>query len=178
MMEKVTNLSVSKLEKSRFIQPLRLHYTQNEIEKVWDMGSSHESVAIVIYNTSKETFVMVKQLRPAVLFAEVTSGCTVEDLDKVNAILKDLPNDIGRKGITLELCAGIVDKAKSLSQIGHLAINILGSLFINSNMPKLRIIFKIGLKRVLTWNQAQHKKDLIQIMQINIIYFLVHLDVG
>lgn len=116
-MENVTNLSVTNLDKSRFIKPLRLNYTQNGIKKVWDMGTSHESVAIVIYNLSNKSFVLVKQLRPAVLFNEVTSGSAVEDLDKVNAMLKDLPEDIGKKGITLELCAGIVDKAKSLSQI-------------------------------------------------------------
>ena len=115
-MENVTSLSVTKLDKSRFIKPLRLNYTQNGIEKVWDMGASHESVAIVIFNKSKKSFILVKQLRPAVLYNEVIPS-DIEDLDKVNDILKDLPEDIGKKGITLELCAGIVDKAKSLSQI-------------------------------------------------------------
>ena len=88
-METVTEVSVSKLESSRYMKPLRLHYTQNGIAKMWDLGMSAPSVAVVIYNKSRKTLVLVKQLRPAVLFAEIlnNSYANADDLEKLNQLL-------------------------------------------------------------------------------------------
>ena len=88
-METVTEVSVSKLESSRYMKPLRLHYTQNGIAKMWDLGMSAPSVAVVIYNKSRKTLVLVKQLRPAVLFAEILndSYANADDLEKLNQLL-------------------------------------------------------------------------------------------
>ena len=81
---------------------------------------SHPSVAVVIFNKSRQTLVLVKQLRPAVLFAEVMSGkkADLADLSPINSLLTEVEPDVIKKGITLELCAGIVDKeGKSLAEI-------------------------------------------------------------
>merc|ERR1739848_152445 len=71
-----------------------------------------------------KTLVLVKQLRPAVLFTELMKDAsidtvdTVDTIDKANEFLKDVSDDVGKRGITLELCAGIVDKqGKSLAEI-------------------------------------------------------------
>ena len=68
-MEKVTNVRVEPCESSRFIRPLRLRYTQDEREKVWDVVVCHASVYVLIYNTTRKKLVFVKQFRPAVYFS-------------------------------------------------------------------------------------------------------------
>jgi len=82
------------LKDSKFITPVRIFYTQNEKEKSWEAIKTHHSVAILLYHKQKDAFLLVKQLRIATM----------------------LNNDI-KDGYTYELCAGIVDKDKSLTQI-------------------------------------------------------------
>jgi len=82
------------LQNARFITPVRLFYTQSGKEKSWEAIESHNSVAILLYHREKEAFVLVKQLR-----------------------ITTLLNNDETDGYTYELCAGIVDKEKSLAQI-------------------------------------------------------------
>merc|ERR1719233_169642 len=74
---------------------------------------THNSVAIVIFNRTTHKFVFVKQFRPAVFMnrATVITGKTINSGDKVdtNAVK-------GEEGITMELCAGIIDKNISLEE--------------------------------------------------------------
>lgn len=89
------------------MKPFRLFYIQNGKEKNWDLLKVHDSVSIVIFNTSLKKLVFVKQFRPAVYHEIVTSsGGSIENLDLVK-----FPPKIG---VTLELCGGMVDK-KNLS---------------------------------------------------------------
>ena len=75
----------------------------------------------MIFNRTRQTLVLVKQFRPAVFFSELMSrrSKAVEAEDLTQVVLDDyVDQDVIQKGITLELCAGIVDKAgKSLSEI-------------------------------------------------------------
>merc|ERR1719233_2401343 len=77
---------------------------------------THNSVAIVIFNKTTHKFVFVKQFRPAVFMnrATVITGKTINSGDKVdtNAVK-------GEEGITMELCAGIIDKNISLEEIAR-----------------------------------------------------------
>ncbi len=82
------------LQDSRFITPIRIHYTQNGQQRSWEAVRSHDSVAILLYHKDKDAFVLVKQLRVTTLL-----------------------NDPEGEGHTYELCAGIVDKPVSLQQI-------------------------------------------------------------
>ncbi|CAH1957023.1 unnamed protein product [Acanthoscelides obtectus] len=104
-MDKVSNIVIKSLEQSKYIKPLTMHFTQNGTNRTWDILSVHDSVAIVIYNITRNVLVLVKQFRPAVYF-----GCLAEEDRKVGATVdtQKYPPEIG---ITLELCAGIVDKA-------------------------------------------------------------------
>ena len=63
-------------------------------EKSWELISSHDSVAILLYHKDKKEFIFVKQFR-APLYT----------VDKI--------------GMSIELCAGLVDKGCSLSQIAQ-----------------------------------------------------------
>ncbi|WP_457747020.1 NUDIX hydrolase [Sulfurimonas sp.] len=78
--------SIQELKNPSYIQPIEINYTQNGIHKRWEAVISHDSVSILLYHKEKNAFIVVKQLRPAVL----------------NANKHD--------GYMYELCAGIIDK--------------------------------------------------------------------
>ena len=74
------------LYEGKFVKASLARYTQNGKERDWEVVEAHDSVAILIYHREHRSFVLVRQFRPAVY-----------------ANNKD--------GMTLELCAGMVDKA-------------------------------------------------------------------
>jgi UDP-sugar diphosphatase len=79
---------ISELENPKFIKPMRINYTYNGENKIWEAVESHDSVSIILYNTDKDAFVIVKQMRIPVL------------------------NSNKKNGEMHELCAGLVDKDK------------------------------------------------------------------
>lgn len=90
----ITNVTIIACEESDYVKPKRICYSQTGVSKVWDMVEVHDSVAILLYHEERESLIVVRQFRPPVY-------------------LKN--ND----GYTYELCAGIVDKEKSLVEIAH-----------------------------------------------------------
>ncbi|MDD2791303.1 MAG: NUDIX hydrolase [Sulfurimonas sp.] len=84
---------VTNLSDPNYIKPVKIHYTQKEVQKTWEAVISHDSVAILLWHSEKEAFITVKQLRVTVL-----------NTHKID-------------GYTYELCAGIVDKDASKVQI-------------------------------------------------------------
>jgi len=94
MENKIENFKLSPLTNAKFISTSLATYSQNGIKKDWEIVQAHDSVAILIYHKEKNSFILVKQFRPAVYLNN---------------------ND----GITVELCAGIVDKELSLLQIAQ-----------------------------------------------------------
>ncbi|GHV59784.1 NUDIX domain-containing protein [Campylobacterota bacterium] len=87
----IDNVRLVPLENPRFVKPVKMLYTEDGVEKSWELVQAHDSVAALIYNRDAETFVLVKQFRPPIF----------------------LHNS---NGYTYELCAGILDKDKSLEQ--------------------------------------------------------------
>ncbi len=92
MHSKIENFILKPLVDPKFISTALARYDQNGISKSWEIVKAHDSVAILIYHVGKDAFILVEQFRPAVY----------------------MNND---NGMTVELCAGIVDKALSLKQI-------------------------------------------------------------
>jgi UDP-sugar diphosphatase len=92
-MDKIT--AIEALENPNFIKPILINYTQKGVEKKWEAVLSHNSVAILLYHKNKQSFVIVKQLRPPVF-----------NIDN---------ND----GYMHELCAGIIDKKLSDKEIAR-----------------------------------------------------------
>ena len=92
MNKNIKNFKLNPLEDPKFVLASLASYEQNEVKKTWEIVNAHDSVAVLIYHTDKDAFVLVKQFRPAVY----------------------LNND---NGMTVELCAGIVDKELSLEEI-------------------------------------------------------------
>ena len=87
-------IKIDELKESDYVKPKRVFYKQNGTLKSWDMVETFDSVAILIYHTQKDAFVLVKQFRPAVYFKN-------------------------GDGFTHELCAGIIDKKKTNLQIAQ-----------------------------------------------------------
>jgi UDP-sugar diphosphatase len=79
-------------ENPQYIKPQKLIFEKDGVRRDWEVADVHDSVSILLYHKQRESFVLVRQFRPAVY-------------------LKN--ND----GYTVELCAGLVDKDKSLEQI-------------------------------------------------------------
>lgn len=88
----IKDFKLQPLENAKFISTSFATYEQDGIKKSWEIVEAHDSVAILIYHKEKKAFILVKQFRPAVY----------------------LNND---NGMTVELCAGIVDKKISLAEI-------------------------------------------------------------
>jgi UDP-sugar diphosphatase len=86
-----------------------MRYQIAGIERTWDCVQAHDGVAVLLYHKQRRAFILVRQFRPAVLLARLkTQGVT--DLNSVSDA------DVAF-AFTTELCAGIVDKSKSLEEI-------------------------------------------------------------
>ncbi|KYN21642.1 PREDICTED: uridine diphosphate glucose pyrophosphatase-like [Trachymyrmex cornetzi] len=94
---------------SPWLRSIRLHYVHDGQSKNWDVITMHDSVCIIVFNTSRMKLVFVRQFRPAVYYSFLPEKQEAIDVKRYPATL----------GITLELCAGIVDKDKSLVEIAR-----------------------------------------------------------
>lgn len=94
MENRIENFTLEPLRDPHFVHTSLACYSQNGIKKNWEIVKAHDSVAMLIYHHEHQSFILVKQFRPAVY----------------------LNND---DGMTIELCAGIVDKDLTLLEIAH-----------------------------------------------------------
>ena len=94
MKNSIEDFTLNPLVDPKFISTSLATYKQNEIKKSWEIVQAHDSVSILIYHTEHQKFILVKQFRPAVY---------------VN----------NKEGMSIELCAGIVDKELTLQEIAQ-----------------------------------------------------------
>ena len=93
MINNIEDFKIGELKNPKFIETGFVTYKQNGIKKSWEVVKAHDSVAILIYHKEKNSFILVEQFRPAVYMGNMKSG------------------------MTIELCAGIVDKDLTLVEI-------------------------------------------------------------
>ncbi|XP_001628805.3 uridine diphosphate glucose pyrophosphatase NUDT14 isoform X1 [Nematostella vectensis] len=117
----ITDLKVVPCENSRFIQPSRVVFNQNGRQRAWDYITEHDDVACLMFNTTRQAFVLVKQFRPAIYMHNNRAlhntkhgidGTLVKSEDPKTEALADPTS-----GITYELCAGIIDQNISLVKL-------------------------------------------------------------
>lgn len=94
---------------SPWLRPVRLTFSQDGKKKNWDVARIHDSVAIIVFNKSRKTLVFVRQFRPAVYNAMLPEKYQTVDTNIYR------PED----GLSLELCAGIVDKDLPIIEIAR-----------------------------------------------------------
>ncbi|XP_020310247.1 uridine diphosphate glucose pyrophosphatase NUDT14-like [Oncorhynchus kisutch] len=145
-MEQIHDIQVVPCTNSNYLKPFRVHYNQNGTKKSWDFMRTHDSVSVLIFNTTSHCFILVKQFRPAVYMCEwertkepaVQAAAGEEDVAAAAATaipetpIGETPQEEavataggvkthqppGSAGMTYELCAGLVDKADlSLEEI-------------------------------------------------------------
>lgn len=112
-MNKIANVIMKPLERSIYVKPCTMHFVQNGAKRTWDLLGVHDSVAIVIFNVTRKVLILVKQFRPAVYLGTIPP----EDRQMHSEI--DTQKYPPEKGITIEMCAGIVDKNLSLAEIAR-----------------------------------------------------------
>ncbi|XP_023829542.1 uridine diphosphate glucose pyrophosphatase NUDT14 [Salvelinus sp. IW2-2015] len=126
-MEQINDIQVVPCTNSNYLKPFRVHYSQNGTKKSWDFMRTHDSVSVLIFNTTSHCFVLVKQFRPAVYMCEwertkpkaPDSGEQATE-EKEGAAVGGGETPPGSVGMTYELCAGLVDKADlSLEEIAR-----------------------------------------------------------
>ncbi|KAJ8274858.1 hypothetical protein COCON_G00094830 [Conger conger] len=138
-MDQINNIQVVPCTSSNHLKPFRVHYSQNGTKKSWDFMRTHESVSILIFNTTSHCFVLVKQFRPAVYVCEWDKSKPSPGEEKKEGEEQAAPEEEKEKeqeaegegqgkgeeteevgsapdlppasaGVTYELCAGLVDK--------------------------------------------------------------------
>ncbi len=90
----IENFTLHPLENPVYVRANLATYEQDGIPKDWEVVEAYDSVAILIWHRDRDAFVLVKQFRPAVYLNN-------------------------RDGMTIELCAGLVDKKLSLEAIAR-----------------------------------------------------------
>lgn len=89
---KISDISFEECLDSAYIKPKRMRYVENGINRCWDFIKSYDSVSIFLYHRELDSALFVKQFRPPLYVRN-------------------------NHGYAYELCAGLVDKNKSLEQI-------------------------------------------------------------
>ncbi|XP_020776533.2 uridine diphosphate glucose pyrophosphatase NUDT14 [Boleophthalmus pectinirostris] len=141
-MEEINNIQVVPCTDSDYLKPLTVHYNQNGTKKSWDYMRTHDSVSVLIFNTTSHCFVLVKQFRPAVYMCEWERGksqsakaaaaAAAEKKEEGEAEASEAQEGASSAGegssewppacagVTYELCAGLVDKPDlSLEEIAR-----------------------------------------------------------
>ncbi|XP_061668485.1 uridine diphosphate glucose pyrophosphatase NUDT14 [Syngnathoides biaculeatus] len=141
-MDEINNIEVVPCTESDYLKPFRVHYNQNGTKKSWDFMRTHDSVSVLIFNTTSHCFILVKQFRPAVYMCESerikTQQCQAPEKSEegaTEALASGSESQEGQveregessfawppaaTGITYELCAGLVDKPNlSLEEIAR-----------------------------------------------------------
>lgn len=111
-MDKLSNVVIKPLQDSIYMKPLTMCFKQNGRDRTWDLLQVHDSVAIMIYNKTRDVLVLVKQFRPAVYFGSISEN------DRRGGVI-DVQKYPASLGITLEACAGIIDKKLPIEEIAR-----------------------------------------------------------
>ncbi|XP_036398270.1 uridine diphosphate glucose pyrophosphatase NUDT14 [Megalops cyprinoides] len=132
-MEQINNIQIVPCTSSNYLKPFRVHYSQNGTMKSWDFMRTHDSVSVLIFNTTLHCFILVKQFRPAVYMCEweKSQPKPAEETGSEGSEAAAPPEEKGdaenhpqlppaSAGVTYELCAGLVDKPHlSLEEIAR-----------------------------------------------------------
>lgn len=140
-MEQINNIQVVPCTSSNYLRPFRVHYNQNGTKKSWDFMQTHDSVSVLIFNTTSHCFILVKQFRPAVYMSEwerskpkplqpaeeesaepAPTEAKVPEENQAGDSSEETSSHQppASAGVTYELCAGLVDKPNlSLEEIAR-----------------------------------------------------------
>jgi UDP-sugar diphosphatase len=114
-MKNVTNVSTTDPSTtpihSKYAKVIRMSYTQDNTPKIWDIVLVMDSICVLVYHKERNTFLFVKQFRPAVFHSLLKSTNNDNEQQELSKLIE--------QACTIELCAGLVDKDKSLVHIAQ-----------------------------------------------------------
>ncbi|CAJ0582233.1 unnamed protein product, partial [Mesorhabditis spiculigera] len=113
-METLKNVSFKPISQSFYYKPILMKYLQDGQEKSYEIAEKHSSVAILLYHTGLQKFLVVRQFRPPIFVNRVRKMAENHGKSLSEIQWEDYDAELG---YTVELCAGMVDKDKSLEQI-------------------------------------------------------------
>lgn len=129
-MDKLRNISIASIQNSRWIRCNKVTYIEKDKDTINYIPQSHNSCAILVHNTERNVFVLVKQFRAAAYFNEI--GITQSMDEILNPIVIDPLVYDPASGITLELCAGLIDhENKSIKE--HAVMELFDELGLKVN---------------------------------------------
>lgn len=111
-MEKVSDVYLTDYIPTIYTTPCTLYYEQNERKRKWDIFAERNGVVIILYNSTRDVLVLVKQFRPSVYLQQVPAN---ERRSEQIDVRKHPPS----LGITLEFCAGLEDKRMPSEEIAR-----------------------------------------------------------
>jgi UDP-sugar diphosphatase len=115
MLKPVEILSIEENDKPKFVKTQFVKAKREDREFGWEMIKSHDSVHVIVYNTTTREFILVEQVRVPVLV-----------------------NNPDTNGAVYEACAGLVDKEHTIAQIAK--EEILEELGYDVPLEKIKFI--------------------------------------
>lgn len=100
----ISDVRLGPFKDSIYVKPFQMLYNQNGFNKTWDLIECHASVAIILFNATRNVLVCVKQFRPGVYINRIPKEDRKDTIDTVK-----YPPSLG---LSLEFCAGMMDKNK------------------------------------------------------------------
>ncbi|XP_034487498.1 uridine diphosphate glucose pyrophosphatase NUDT14-like [Drosophila innubila] len=101
-------------DKSKWITPCKVHYVENGQKKDRDIIKIFDGVMVILFNISRQKLIYVRQFRAAVYHGIITGNSL--EIPKGDIDLIKYPPEMA---VTLEPCAGLIDKSKSLPEIAR-----------------------------------------------------------
>lgn len=95
-----------------YTTPCTINYEQNNKKRSWNIFAERNGVVIILYNSTRDVLVLVKQFRPSVYIQQIPPN------DRFNQKI-DVKKYPASLGITIEFCAGLEDKCKPSEEIAR-----------------------------------------------------------
>lgn len=128
-MDNITDFRVFPLA-SGALKTFTLHYTQDGMNKTWDLLVIDDTVVTLIYNTTRNVLLFIKQFRPAVYYSSIPIEDRKDTIDT-----KKYPAQLG---ITIELCTRTITNQNSvLNDIKEDIKNTFGYSINTSQIQKI-----------------------------------------
>lgn len=128
-MNEITDFRIVPLV-SGALKTFSLYYTQDGKQKTWDLLMTDDTAVVLVYNTTRNVLVFVKQFRPAVYYNSIP----IEDRKDVI----DTNKYPAESGITLELCTRtITNQTPIFDQVKDEIRNTLGYNVSSSQIQKI-----------------------------------------
>ncbi|KAI6214891.1 hypothetical protein M3Y94_00321600 [Aphelenchoides besseyi] len=105
--ERLKNVKFRSGSDGKYIKTFSMDFERKNVKLTWELAFEMDSVAAIIYHSTRKQLLCVKQFRPAVMVRQLmrrpeNKGKSLDELH--------VENETCSIGYTVELCAGLCDK--------------------------------------------------------------------